>query len=316
MSGGIPGGAASVVRLLERLAGASAAVGAGAYVLSESLYNVDGGHCAVIWHRFAGGVQKGYVVGEGTHFRIPLVTYPTIFDVRIQPRVVSSRTGTKDLQQVQISLRVLSRPVAEKLPEILTTLGEDFGERVLPSIVNEVLKATVAQYDAEQLLTAREEVSRKIRDALNKRAADFHLKLEDVSITHLMFSKEFTGAIESKQVAQQEAERSKFVVMLAEQERQAAVILAEGESQAAQLISAAFKEAGTGMIEVKRIDAAQKIAETLSESRNVVYLPGGGGGGSGGFGGGSGGGGGGMMMTMPLPRPAQLQAPPPQAQMQ
>ena len=81
-------------------------------------------------------VQDG-TIGEGSHFRIPLVTYPTIFDVRLKPRVVASRTGTKDLQQVQISLRVLSRPNVDKLPEIYRTLGEDFDERVLPSIVNE-----------------------------------------------------------------------------------------------------------------------------------------------------------------------------------
>jgi regulator of protease activity HflC (stomatin/prohibitin superfamily) len=91
------------------------------------------------------------------------VTYPTVFDVRVRPRIVSSRTGTKDLQQVQLSLRVLSRPKVDKLPEIMVNLGEDWDERVLPSIVNEVLKATVAQYDAEQLLTEREAVSRKIR---------------------------------------------------------------------------------------------------------------------------------------------------------
>jgi prohibitin 1 len=120
-----------------------------------------------------------------------------------------------------------------------------------------------------------------------------------------MFSKEFTTAIESKQVAQQEAERSKFVVMLAEQEKQAAVILAEGESQAAQLISQALREGGTGMIEVKRIDAAKEIAETLSQSRNVIYLPGNSGGS---------GGGGAPMMTMPAPRP--MQGPPPAQQSQ
>ena len=77
----------------------------------------------MIWHRFSGGVQSK-VVGEGTHFRIPLVTYPTIFDVRLKPRVIASRTGTKDLQQVQISLRVLSRPDSERLPEIFRNLGE------------------------------------------------------------------------------------------------------------------------------------------------------------------------------------------------
>ena len=153
---------AQVQALLSRLAGASAALGVGAWALNEALYNVDGGHSAVIWHRFSGGVQP-YTIGEGTHMRIPFVTYPTIFDVRLRPRIVASRTGTKDLQQVQISLRVLSRPKAEALPEILINLGEDWDERVLPSIVNEVLKATVAQYDAEQLLTERASVSIKIR---------------------------------------------------------------------------------------------------------------------------------------------------------
>ncbi len=40
-----------------------------------------------------------------------------------------------------------------------------------------------------------------------------------MSITHLAFGKEFTKAIESKQVAQQDAERSKFLVQRAEQEK-------------------------------------------------------------------------------------------------
>lgn len=263
---------ALAARALGKLAAASLAVGIGGFALNESLFTVDGGHRAVIWHRFAGGIQKD-VVGEGSHFRIPFVTFPTMFDVRLQPRVVASRTGTKDLQQVQISLRILSRPDVEHLSEIYQKLGEDFNERVLPSIVNEVLKATVAQYDADQLLTQREKVSRQIREALNERAREFHLLLDDVSITHLMFSSEFTSAIEAKQVAQQEAERSKFLVMKAEQEQKAAIVRAEGESAAAELISAALKQNGTGMIEVKRIDAAREIAEVLSASRNVAYMP-------------------------------------------
>ena len=139
-----------------------------------------------------------------------------------------------------------------------------------------------AQFDADQLLTQRESVSRSIRESLNARAAEFHIYLEDVSITHLMFSKEFTMAIESKQVAQQDAERSKFVVLKAEQERQAAIIRAEGVSEAARLISSALRKAGTAVIDVRRIDAAKQIADVLSRSRNVVYVPGGSGGAGGG----------------------------------
>ena len=161
--------------------------------------------------------------------------------------------------------------------------------------MNEVLKATVAQFDADQLLTQREKVSRQIREALNERATEFGLQLEDVSITHLVFSKEFTTAIESKQVAQQDAERSKFVVMKAEQEAKAHIIRAEGEGEAAELISKALKESGSAMIEVKRIDAAREIADALAGSRNVVYVPGGGN----------------MLMQMPMvraaPAPQQVQ---------
>ena len=59
---------AQIQQLLSRLAGVSASIGVGAWLLNESLYNVDGGHTAIIWHRFNGGVQP-YVVGEGSHFR-------------------------------------------------------------------------------------------------------------------------------------------------------------------------------------------------------------------------------------------------------
>lgn len=53
---------------------------------------------------------------------------------------------------VTLSLRVMSRPAAGMLPEVYKRLGLDYDERVLPSIGNEVLKATVANYDAAELI--------------------------------------------------------------------------------------------------------------------------------------------------------------------
>ncbi|WVF71693.1 hypothetical protein IAT40_006501 [Kwoniella sp. CBS 6097] len=246
-------------------------VAIGATVVQSSLYDVPGGYRAVLFDRFKG--VRPDASGEGTHFLIPWLQKAILYDVRIKPRNISTTTGSKDMQMVSLTLRVMSRPDIEHLPKIYQNLGLDYDERVLPSIGNEVLKATVAQFDASELITNREIVSARIRDDLLNRAKEFNIQLEDVSITHMTFGKEFTTAVEQKQIAQQDAERAKFVVEKAEQERQAAVIRAEGEAEAANTISKAINKAGDAFVQFRKIEASREIAATLSQSRNVSYVP-------------------------------------------
>ncbi|EPE05683.1 prohibitin phb1 [Ophiostoma piceae UAMH 11346] len=246
---------------------------AGVAVLQASLYDVRGGTRAVIFDRLTG--VKETVVSEGTHFLVPWLQRSIIFDVRTKPRNIATTTGSKDMQMVSLTLRVLHRPEVQALPKIYQNLGQDYDERVLPSIGNEVLKSIVAQFDAAELITQREAVSNRIRADLTKRAHEFNIALEDVSITHMTFGKEFTKAVEQKQIAQQDAERARFIVERAEQERQANVIRAEGEAESAETISRAIAKSGDGLVQIRKIEASREIAQTLAGNPNVAYIPGG-----------------------------------------
>lgn len=104
-----------------------------------------------------------------------------------------------------------------------------------------------------------------------ERANHFHINLDDVSITSVQFSEEFSKAVEAKQIAQQDAQRSFFIVERAKQERQSIILRAEGEAQAAKMIGEAIQK-NPAFLDLRRIEAARDISHIVAAGANRIFL--------------------------------------------
>ncbi|MES1906380.1 MAG: Prohibitin-2, subunit of the prohibitin complex (Phb1p-Phb2p), partial [Paramarteilia canceri] len=98
------------------VASSALALGASIFLLNRSIFNVDGGQKAIIFSRIKG--LKRHTYEEGIHFCLPYFEWPIVFNTRTKAYTTSSPTGTKDLQTVNISLRVLYKPNSSKLQKI------------------------------------------------------------------------------------------------------------------------------------------------------------------------------------------------------
>lgn len=234
------------------------------------IYVVDGGERVIIFDKTRGLQSK--VNGEGMHFRIPILHEPRRFEIRSRPRMITSATPSKDMQQINLSVRLLFRPKEEKLSEILNKFGADYDDRILPSIGNEELKRVVAKFTANELVTRREEVSTEIRTSLQRRAGEFNLVLDDVSITSIKFDASYQNSIEEKQIEQQLIEKQSYIVEKQRFLTMADVIVAEAEGEAAKMISTAIAEAGPGLVAIRKIEAAQHIAKAMAANPNVSFV--------------------------------------------
>ncbi len=242
-------------------------------VFSYFTFVVDGGERALIFDAISGKGVHDKVYGEGIHFRFPKLYEPIIFSIRLNPIVIETKTSARDLQIVNITVRILERPDEENLKKLYLDQRQNYAQKILPNLTHETIKAVLAKYNPDQLITQRENVSLEIRQGLVNRAKEFNIIISDVAIINFEFSKEYRQAIENKQVSQQMAERAKFIVMKSEEERKITVIKAEAESESARLFNEAIKEYGNAFMELKKLESAEAIIANLASNDKIMFIP-------------------------------------------
>lgn len=189
-------------------------------------------------------------LGEGINFVIPGVNSVVLMEVRTQKEASKATAASSDLQVVTTDLALNFRVDPTQVAHLFQTVGPDYVSRIIDPTVQESLKVVTARYTAEDLIRRRAEVKAEVEQEITGRlrANDIIVDPEGLSITNFEFSQDFNDAIERKQVAQQEAEKQKYVLQQAELQKQTAVAQAEGVSEAAKLNAASLQVQGGSLV--------------------------------------------------------------------
>lgn len=184
-----------------------------------------------------GEVQE-QILGEGIHLIIPVVNTVTKLSVRVQKQEISAEASSKDLQDVFTDVALNWHIVPEEANIIFQQIGNEpnIVNKIINPAVEEVLKAVIAQYPAEEIITKRGEVKLRVDQALTTRLRNYHITVDDISLVHVHFSQLFGEAVEAKQIAEQDAKRSEFLALKAAKEAEAKVNLAKGEAETYKLL--------------------------------------------------------------------------------
>ena len=204
-------------------------------ILSNFFVIVNAGERGVLMQ--FGKVQE-QVLGEGIHVIFPTVYTVQKLSVRVQKQEISAEASSKDLQDVFTDVALNWHIIPEEANAIFQQIGDEkeVVTRIIDPAVEEVLKAVMAKYTAEEIITKRGEVKAAVDDSLTLRLLTYHIAVDDISLVHVHFSQRFSDAVEAKQIAEQEAKRGEFLALKAVKEAEAKVNLAKGEAEVQRLL--------------------------------------------------------------------------------
>jgi regulator of protease activity HflC (stomatin/prohibitin superfamily) len=218
-------------------------------VMMEAAVIVEAGHRGVVLYF---GAVENRVLGEGIHFIIPFAEQVVQLEVRTQKYQADADAASQDLQQVHTVIALNYRIDPTRADTLYQTIGPNYEDRIIAPTIQESVKASVAKFNAEDLITKREIAKGVIAQAIKQTLASNDILSENVFITNFDFSQAFADQIEQKVVAfqkyltEQNTLRSIQVianqtVVQAQAAAKANVARANGESQAIEIITSQLR---------------------------------------------------------------------------
>ena len=219
-------------------------------ILSESVVIVQAGHRGVVLYL---GAVENRVLGEGVHFVIPFAELVVQLEVRTLKYQAEATAASNDLQQVQTVIALNYHLNPADVNKVYQQLGPDYADRVIAPTIQESVKASVAKYNAEELITKRAIVKDVIANTIRNSLSAKDIVVETIFITDFKFSDAFSSQVEDKVVAFQkyltELNNLRGIQVVANQtvvqaqaQAKANIAKASGESQAIKIITSQLRQ--------------------------------------------------------------------------
>jgi len=224
-----------------------------AMLVSQTVVIVDSGNRGVIltW----GNVNTDIVLDEGLHFVVPIQQRVVQISVQILKEEAKTTAASKDLQDVTTEVTLNYHINPDRANTVYQELRQASTERIVRPAIQEAVKASTAQFTAEDLIVKRAVVKDTIEEVLSNTLMIYGIEVDRVSITEFKFSPKFTAAIEAKQEAEQLALKAENDLIRIRVEAEQRVTQAKAEADAILLEATAQAEA----LKLQRIEVTELL---------------------------------------------------------
>ncbi len=187
------------------------------------------------------GAVTGQLVNPGLYFQMPLISQVVKMDVQVRREDADAEAASKNLQTVHAKISVNYRLSPEAAARVFSQIGSDYADQFIRPAIQEVVKATTAQYTAEELVSKRPEVSDAMKTALVTKMQPQGIEVITINIINFDFSQAFNDSIEQKAAAEQQALAAKNKLDQVKYEAEQAVEEAKGKAEATRIEAEAIK---------------------------------------------------------------------------
>ena len=178
------------------------------------------------------GQVQDAVIQEGFNFKLPYIEKIVKLDCRTQKTEYTMEASSKDLQKISnFKVAVNYNITKDTANDLYKKVGVDYKSIIVEPAIQEAMKATIANYTAEELITKRNEVSAFALEALFNKLQDSGITLTALNIIDLSFSPEFDKAVEEKQIVEQQTEKAKYELEKAKVENEKKIENAKAEAE-------------------------------------------------------------------------------------